>query len=147
MQNAYVLQKSIPPKLQGLPYVTYPNVRTINGLPNIGGVFLVAVNSSQKRIIGGQDHDLVYAAFVSRKGSLKPIANLPLGVPYGVAINSSGAAIIGGSSFSLPYAALISHKGIAATIQNLPLTKGIIYSIAINDSGVCLIAGFLWCLC
>jgi hypothetical protein len=131
------------------------NLTPLNlGIPNgkIGFSFstggAVAINNNGLGLIGGQNGNAPYAAFVGPENNVSP---LDLGVSLGdiraTAINANNLGIIAGgygTNYSFyscnPYAAFVSTDG---TVTQIPIS-GVgfgITDVAINDSGLAIIGG------
>ncbi len=123
------------------------------GFPgNSGTIVSVAMNSSGRGLIGGQDISsfAAYAALTSPAGAVTPLDLEPgfssgnSGVIFSAAMNSSGLGLIGGLDLNslAAYAALVSPAG---TVTHLSLAgisaTSIIVSVAMNNSGQGLIGG------
>jgi|SRR5882724_2872735 len=83
---------------------------------------------------------LPYAAFVSPKGVVEPLAGLPaIGAIFWISASNSDNALIGGQDNESVYAAFVSRSGAVRPIANLP--QGINYSVAINNAGAGIMGG------
>src|SRR6266478_2719445 len=110
-------------------------------LPSSGLIYSVVLGFFQNGIIGGKGpSNSAYAAFVSHKGVVEPLAGLPaIGAIFWISVSNSHNALIGGQDNESVYAAFVSRSGVVRPIANLP--QGINYSVAINNAGAGIMGG------